>query len=209
MLLCWCFFLQLSCNAFRRLWITVRKLEVIWHRQTSNPRDQLSMDRLVSEPELVWDSWTHRQRMWWGPQGRLVLEFKPVDGLRALPSCRHAYPMVKQAMEILLHKSFGVLPEKRLNFPTSGGSEALYLEKKKKAVLGSKMTNLSDFRDPAALFHGLVQLWGAPGTHKGSFFTVTDKMWLYGWYMGCIILPFSLMETLGKASLWWEWFPFA
>lgn len=60
------------------------------------------------------------------------------------------------------------------------------------------MTNLSDFRDPAALLRSLVQAWGVPGTHKGSFFTVTDAAWLYGWHMGHLNLLFTLMGTVGN-----------
>lgn len=119
-----------------------------------------------------------------GVSGRLVQEFKPIGVLGALPSCRRAYSVVKQAMEVLLlHKSFGALPENWLNFPTTGGGK-LFIWKKPQAVLGSKMRNLSDFRDPAAFLHSRVQFWGAPGTNKGSFFGVTDIAWLHGWHMG-------------------------
>lgn len=143
-----------------------------------------------------------------GASGILVREFKPIGALGALPSCRRAYAVVKQAMELLLlHKSFGALPENWLNFPTPGGGKLFIW--KKQAVLGSKMTNLSDFRDPAAFLHSLVQFWGGPGTYKGSFFGVTDIAWLYGWHMGRIILVFTPMGTVGKVSLQWEWFHFA
>lgn len=113
----------------------------------------------VSEPEHIGDSWTHR-----GCDGVFRGGWSRNSNLQVLSKSRHSVDMHMLSLSrpwkcCYCTNSFGCFQK---TGATSGGGERSLFGKK--SVLGSKLTNLSDFSEvTATLIHSLAQLWGAPG----------------------------------------------